>query len=400
MHIAFVTPESPYGDAAACGVASYLRAIIPAICDAGHQVTVFAKAKEEQDFLAEDGRVCVHHFPLPSLHWYSSKIPVVRQFAPLPLRQLEWSREFYRRVGPVAAQEKIDVIESTETGSLYLAQIAPLVIRLHGSEFTFRKHSGTPLDLSVKWSDALEGRACKRAAAITSPSRSQIEEISPRRGWPAERVRVIPNPISAKLLRAAREFHRNGNRERIALYTGRLAPVKGIDTLLTAAALVHEKDPSVRFVLAGPWQMPGSPEAYGLKLNESSASGVQWIGPQRQTELIEWYKRAQLFVMPSHYESFGISVVEALAFGLPVIATDASGLKEALGTNPAASFVARGNAPEMAKAILAAITREKQERLPACDPIHNFSVARVAEETIKLYEEVQRNDAPAKTTHG
>jgi len=395
MHIAFVTPESPYGDAAACGVAAYLRALIPAICDAGHQVTVFAKANEKRDFLAEDGRVCLHHFRLPSLHWYSSKIPVVRRLAPLPWRQLEWSREFYRRVARVAAHDKIDVIESTETGSLYLARIAPLVIRLHGSELTFRKHSGTPLDWSVKWNDALEARACRRAYAVTSPSRSQAEEIIARRRWPADSIKIIPNPISARLFKAAGEFHRNGNRERIVLYTGRLAPVKGIETLLTAARLVHEKDPSVRFVLAGPWQMPQAPEAYGLRLSEISANGIQWVGPQNRSDLIEWYKRAELFVMPSHFESFGISVVEALAFGLPVVATDVSGLKEAVGTNPATSFVSKGNAREMSEAIIAAISGIKTEPAEAHRSIQNFSAVRVAEQTIKLYESVLRNSTNA-----
>ena len=134
MHIAFVTPESPYGDESVCGVAAYLRAIVPAVADAGHDVTVIANAKEPKSFTAEDGRVAVRHFRLPSRHWYSAKLPLVKAYAPLPLRQLEWSRAFYRETARVAAQRKIDVIESTEAGSLFLSRVAPLVIRLHGSE--------------------------------------------------------------------------------------------------------------------------------------------------------------------------------------------------------------------------------------------------------------------------
>ncbi|HEU5236001.1 MAG TPA: glycosyltransferase family 4 protein, partial [Pyrinomonadaceae bacterium] len=351
MHIAFVTTESPYGDGGACGIAAYLRAVIPALVDADHKVTLFAKAKDEKDFSAENGRVNVHHFRLPSLHWYAAKVPLIKSIAPLPMRQFEWSGTFYRRVARVGALTKIDVIESTETGSLFLHRIAPLVIRMHGSELTFRKHSGMPVNLNVRLNESLESAAAKHAAAITTPSRFQADEISKRRGWPPGRVQVIPNPISGELLRAASEFRRNGCAERIVLYTGRLAPVKGIDTLLEAAKLVSVKDSNITFVLAGPWQMPRAPEEYGLELNGKSANGILWVGPQSQPEIIEWYKRASLFVMPSNYETFGISAVEAIAFGLPAIVTETSGLAEVLGEEDLASFVPRRDPKALAEKI-------------------------------------------------
>src|SRR5262249_12727209 len=141
LHIAFVTTESPYGNAEVCGIAAYLRALIPEIAGAGHEVSVFANALEERSFFAAE-RISVHHFRLPSLHWQTAKVPLMRGLVPLPLRQVEWSRAFYHLVARIAAKKRIDVIESTETGSMFLSRIAPLVIRLHGSELTFRMHSG------------------------------------------------------------------------------------------------------------------------------------------------------------------------------------------------------------------------------------------------------------------
>lgn len=393
MNIAFVTTESPYDNPAGCGIAAYLRAIIPAIVSAGHRVTVFANAKEEKNFIAEDGRVSVYQFRLPSLHWYSAKIPLVRGLAPLPLRQLEWSAAFYRHVARVAAKTNIDVIESTETGSLFLDRIAPLVIRLHGSELTFRKYSGIPLNLSVKWNEALENYTCRRASAITAPSQFQADEIVHRRRWPKARVRVIPNPISGSLIKAAQSFHRNGISERIVLYTGRLARVKGIDTLLAAARLVHEADSSVRFVLAGPWQMPESPDTYGLKLNQESSHGIHWVGPRDQRELIEWYKRAALFVMPSHYESFGISAIEAMMFGAPVIATDTSGLTETVGNDGLGSLVPKGDSQVLAARIIDLMSSKNGHRANSegyrsiCERFHP---ERIAAEMIRVYEAVHR----------
>jgi len=395
MHVGFVATESPYGDRSSCGIAAYLRAMIPALLDAGHRVTLFANSKENRSFLAEDGQVPVYHFQLPSVHWYAARVPGVRRLAPLPLRQLEWSTAFYRRVARVAVRTKFDVLESTETGSLFLSRIAPLVIRLHGSEYTFRKHAGKSLDFSVRWNDSLEANSSKRAAAITTPSQFQADEIVNHRGWPADRVRVIPNPISATMLKAALHFERNGGSEQVVLYTGRLAPVKGIETLLAAAKLVHDRNPGITFVLAGPWQMPKTPAAYGLELNQKSGNGIQWVGPQDQSGLIDWYKRAKLFVMPSYYESFGISVVEAMAFGLPVVASDSGGLSEVIGNNGSGALVPNHDPKAFADAVisslelvstnpgLSAAARERVCKM--------FTADRVLALTLGLYESVQKS---------
>jgi glycosyltransferase involved in cell wall biosynthesis len=276
---------------------------------------------------------------------------------------------------------------------LFLSRIAPVVIRLHGSELIFRKHSGVPTNQSVRWNDSLEAVSCRRAAAITTPSQFQANEIINHRGWPAERVRVIPNAVSENMLRAALEFSRNGHSERVVLYTGRLAPVKGIETLLEAAKLVHQSDPSITFVLAGPWQMPQAPEAYGLTMNKTSPAGVKWIGPQKEDALIDWYKRASLFVMPSFYESFGISVVEAMAFGLPIVATATGALPEVLGTPGPALFVPKGDAKKLAEGITRLVSSPQKDfakcngtlRQRACDL---YSPSRVAAETINLYQDL------------
>jgi len=368
-----------------------LRAIVPAVADAGHDVTVIANAKEPKSFTAEDGRVAVRHFRLPSRHWYSAKLPLVKAYVPLPLRQFEWSRAFYREAARVAAQRKIDVIESTEAGSLFLNRVAPLVIRLHGSERTFRQHSGLPLTPSVRCNDWLEAIASKRASAITSPSEFHANEMTRRRGWPDGQVRVIPNPISQTLVNAATAFHRNGNSERIVLYTGRLSPVKGIQTLLDAAKLVRASDPTVTFVLAGPWQMPMPPHSYGLTLNQQSVFGVRWIGPIEHKALFDWYRRAALFVMPSFYESFGISVLEAMAFGLPTVCTRVGSAADACSAEKTNAVVEAGNPQQLAAAVTQLLNDSKM-RLALGSGARNhilqeLSPAEIVRRNLSLYGE-------------
>src|SRR5258706_649237 len=157
---------------------------------------------------------------------------------------------------------------------------------------------------------------------------------------------------------------------------------------------VNDQNPAITFVLAGPWQMPHPPEKYGLTLNQTSVTGVRWIGPREQSELIDWYKRATLFVMPSYYESFGISVVEAMAFGLPVVASDSGGLSEVIGSNGSGSIVPKRDPKAFADAIIsslwagstyAVVSVGSRERV-----CKMFTTDRVLTSTLGLYESVKR----------
>lgn len=385
MHIGFITPESPYGAAPSGGIAAYLRALIPELADRGHAVTIIAPDQMAREFWAEQERVRVRHFRLPSLHWYLRRAPLARRTIVLPLRQLEWSWAFARQARAAARREGYDILEATESGGLFLSQIAPTVIRLHGSEWVFRKYTGQPFDWSVRAGDWLEKRACEKASAITTPSHFQAREIAARRGWGPERIRVIPNPIAREILAAGLATpSRTPMDAPLILYTGRLAPVKGIEILLQAARLTHQQIPAATFALAGAWQMPQPPQHYGLELGIRSRDGILWMGPKTRDELIALYRQATCFVMPSLYETFGISVLEALAFGLPVVATTAGGLPEVVSGDDAARLVPPGDAIELANAIIARLS-SKFERVSHRLPTE-FAAECVADKTLALYQ--------------
>jgi starch synthase len=183
--------------------------------------------------------------------------------------------------------------------------------------------------------------------------------------------------------------------EQWALYAGRLAPVKGIEPLLESAKRIHDSFPNVTFVFAGPWQMPRPPEMYDLELNRRSKHGVLWIGPQQPRQLIEWYRRANLFVMPSYYESFGIGVVEAMAFGFPVIATRAGGLPEVVEDGVTGILVQPGDSEGLADAIIHLLRepglRRRMGEAGRQRALDQFTVDRVLARTISVYDAIVRN---------
>src|SRR6185295_10842852 len=87
--------------------------------------------------------------------------------------------------------------------------------------------------------------------------------------------------------------------------------------------------PQVEYVIAGGHHNSIAEQTLAGTLAEGNTrEHVQLLGHVAWQQLAEWYRRATVFVMPSRYETFGISVVEAMAFGVPVVATNVGGLPE------------------------------------------------------------------------
>jgi len=401
MHIGFVTLESPFETAAGGGIAAYLRAIIPPLVTAGHAVTVITKSNMAHVDTRSRERVRVIRTRLPNTHWYVSKVPVLGTLATLPVRQIEWSFGFLRQMRRAITQDPIDVIESAELGALFLARIstAPLVIRLHGSDYTFRKYTGQPLGFGSRCSHRLERSTWRHAQALTAPSRFQAAEVLKEMNWPAERVQVVPNPIAAEILTEAERDQAHPEVVRsvpIVLYVGRLGPVKGTRPLLEAIRLVQAQVPDVRFVLAGPWQMAEKPAYWGLEETATLQDApITWLGHVSGQKLMDLYRRANVFVMPSFYESFGISCLEAMAFGLPVVASSAGGLPEIVEDPQTGLLVPPGRSDQLAEAIVRLLRnaplRQRlgeagQARVRSC-----FTAAKLVRRMLQVYGEAKEN---------
>src|SRR5580692_9075713 len=146
MHIGFLSFESPFGSKG-CGVAAYLRAMIPALISGGHRVTLITSGGEDDAGHPYGEALRTVPVKLPNAHWYVSKLPLANQLLTLPLRELEWSFEFSRSVAQAMREEPMNVLEVTELGTWCVARdpMVPLVARLHGAEYTFCRHTGQPV---------------------------------------------------------------------------------------------------------------------------------------------------------------------------------------------------------------------------------------------------------------
>jgi D-inositol-3-phosphate glycosyltransferase len=162
-----------------------------------------------------------------------------------------------------------------------------------------------------------------------------------------ETISVIPCGVNLDLFRPiGRETARcylGLKEERIILFVGRIIPLKGIDNLLKAMSYMERKEGIKLIVIGGDEHSQTEVErlkdlSRSLKIQEL----VIFLGLVKQEILPFFYSAANLCVVPSYYESFGLVVLESLACGTPVVATKVGGAESVI-RHGETGYVVRNN---------------------------------------------------------
>jgi D-inositol-3-phosphate glycosyltransferase len=184
-----------------------------------------------------------------------------------------------------------------------------------------------------------EAQLAREADLIVTVSQAERQTVIERLGGAAERIRVVEPGVDTRLFRPSTPSEREeqerwigrGGRPEV-LVAGRLDPLKRFDLAVAAiASIAPEHRPSLR-IIGSP---PPDGEAYARQLYEAITeagmlSTSAYDGALRRTLLAERIRRSSLVLVPSHSETFGLVAREAAASGVPVVASAAGGLREAV----------------------------------------------------------------------
>jgi D-inositol-3-phosphate glycosyltransferase len=220
---------------------------------------------------------------------------------------------------------------------------------------------------------------------------SKVAIVPP--GVDLERFTPIPKEI-AKARVGIPSHHQN------IMFAGRIEPLKGIDTLLQAIALIQNRFPElvenvcVTIIGGDPWA--DSPDAEMARLQTMrSRLGigdlVTFLGAKDQNALPDYYAAAEMVIMPSHYESFGMVALEAMAMGTPVIASEVGGLAFLVEDGENGFHVPSRDPEALAERIYELLTLERcREQLAHQARVHaqQYAWPNIVKRMMRLYEKV------------
>lgn len=254
----------------------------------------------------------------------------------------------------IALDERPDVIHAHDWLS-FLAGIEakkatgkPLVLHMHATEFD--RTGGQGVNQNVY---DIERYAMEEADGVITVSNFTKEKIIRHYGIPAGKIAVVHNGIAESdyhSLPPILEEIKKGGGQKIVLFAGRITIQKGPEYFVRAAKKVLEHYPDVLFIVAGSGDMRNQ------MMREAAYLGIGdkliFTGFLRDDDLNALYQAADLFVMPSVSEPFGIAPLEAIANGTPVIISKQSGVSEVLSHALKVDF---WDVDEMANKILAVL---------------------------------------------
>jgi len=230
-----------------------------------------------------------------------------------------------------------------------------------------------------------------RAKKIITPSKYLKSIIN---GWriPKEKIEVIYNAVDAqkyslKYFKEKVRKHLNLDpKAKIILTVARLASWKGVDKVICILPDIVKKLPQVRYIVIGEGDKSNLEE---LVKNYKLKNKVIFVGQVGYSDMPLWFKSADVLVLYSGYEGFSHVILEAMATGLPIIASKKGGNSEAIDNGSDGLLIPIGKEEELKKAIIKVLTNQEfAQRLikGGEEKVKKFNWDNLLKQTLKVFK--------------
>lgn len=398
LGVALVSREYPpfYGG----GIGTYARWIVPALRDAGVRVHVITEAHDDACPRVEvEGPVTVHRVPMAIGRggWTSGaarfSIRAGRKVAELAARGLVQVAEFAECEGAGAAMLLVRSSRSRVASVVHLHTPSEVLYEL-------RSLSSRALDTPLAAYVQGERMALRLADVICAPSRFIASWA--RMHYALERMpTVIPYALGPVGEAAAYRESKD------VLYVGRIEPRKGVEPLIRAWTGVLRQHPSATLRLAGA-DTAGAPDGGSLRaylaalMDTQTRRSVQFLGRLRPEALDAEYAQAAVCVVPSLWENFPNTCIEALLHARPVVVSDNGGMAEMIEGTRAGEVFASGDVSSLERALISVLdeapaVRAQRGRGGRARILRMCDAAVVAGARVRMYREaIERGAAAAE----
>lgn len=269
----------------------------------------------------------------------------------------------------------------------------PLVFTYHSTERGRVGTLSTPDSFTI---DSIEWWCGYEASKIIVTSKSMLNEITNTFKIPNDKISIIPNGIDTSEFNIQVnpfEIKRNigiGEDKKLVLFVGRITSQKGVTYLIQAVPKILASHPDARFVIVGDgWELGTIKNMiYSMGLGEY----VKTLGFLPDHTVKSLMKAADVMVVPSIYEPFGIVALEAMASGTPLVASDVGGLSELVEHGKTGLKIYPANPDSIAWGINTILSNPQWARTMAQNALaivkEKYSWEAIAAKTAELYRKL------------
>jgi glycosyltransferase involved in cell wall biosynthesis len=321
------------------------------------------------------------------------KFKSIQEIQVLPLyRKNKFDYFYIFRILRLIRKRKVEVIQPFLTPATFFGLLPAILCRTPVKIITERSaylKGGLGYRFYLKIEDFLS----YFADWIVSNSEAGREAVC-QRGIPRKKARVIYNGVNMERLKVdiarANEIRKRLNipaNGKVVGIMGSLTPVKDLATFLRAAAIINRSEPDARFIILG--DGPLRPDLEQLSQELGIVSKTHFLGQQH--DVANYLSLFDISVLTSQTEGCSNALIEAMALGKPVVATDVGGNRELIRQDDNGFLVPFGDAKAVAEAILSLLrtpskTKEMGKRAKEL-AMNQFSLKKMIEQYQSLYEE-------------